>query len=259
MLDENSHRIANDKTGRTNDGDASRLPFQRDAASTFHLTSRKDAEWEDTTYRDSYADRLKTIRSGQTCQYRTREGDTQVEELWTPDGGRPIVSRGNIRGEDRPEQRDKDAVDAEVENQRVHRLSSGGEIEEDSLTPSRYRRFPSTGRGLATSNKESCRANELMLVERQRIQIDPRGVERQPAERKRVPAGDRCVERELLDVPRISRTGSHSIEHRIPNRQIMGERLEDDYIYIHPSDDDNPISNHNEGCWSLPFSVLHQD
>ena len=164
MLDENSHRIAVDRTGHTNDGDASRPPFQRDAASTFHLTSRKDAEWKDTTYRDSDADRLKTIRSGQTCQYRTREGDAQVEELWTPDGGRPIVSRGNIRGEDRPEQRDKDAVDAEVGNQRVHRLSSGGEIVEDSLTPSRYRRFPSTGRGLATSNKESCQANELMLV-----------------------------------------------------------------------------------------------
>ena len=87
---------------------------------------------------------------------------------------------------------------------------------------------------------ESCRANELMLVERQRIQIDPRGVERQPAERKRVPAGDRYVERELLDVPKIGRAGSHSIEHRTPNRQIMGERSEDDYIYIYPSDDDNP-------------------
>ena len=58
---------------------------------------------------------------------------------------------------------------------------------------------------------------------------------------KRVPAGDRYVERELLDVPRIGRAGSHSIEHRTPNRQIMGERSEDDYIYIYPSDDVTPI------------------
>ena len=41
-------------------------------------------------------------------------------------------------------------------------------------------------------------------------------------------------------MPRIGRAGSHSIEHRILNRQIMGERLEDDYIYIYPSDGDSP-------------------
>ena len=240
MLDENSHRIAVDRACR-NDGDASRPPFQRGAIPTFHPTSRKDAEWKDTTYRDSDADRLKTIRPTiQTCRYQIGDGDAQVEELWTPDGGRSIVSRGNLRRDDRPEQRDKDAIDAGVGNQGAFGSSSGEEIVDDSLTPSRHRRFPSTGRGPAASNKESCRANELRLVKRQRIQIDTHGVERHPADRRRVSVGDRYDERELLDVPMIGRVGSHSIEHRIPNQQIMRERLEDNYVYIHSSDDDTP-------------------
>ena len=181
-LNENSHRIAVDRSSRTNDGDVSGSPFQKDAASRPYPTSKKDAELKDTAYWDPNADRLKTIRSSQTCQYQTRGGDTQVEELWTSDGGRSVVTRGNVRGDDRLEPRDNDAVDAEVGNQRAFGLSSGGEIVEESLTPSRYRRFPSIGRGLATLNKESCRANELMLVEGQRIQVDPHGVERPPAE-----------------------------------------------------------------------------
>ena len=200
MMSKNSNRVAVEETDISRKGEMSRERFQRDAASISCPTSNEDDVWKSTMYRDSDADRLETIKSSQMCQFRTREKDTLVAEVWTSDGRRSVVPRGYRREDDRPEQRVGNAVNTEAGNPRAYGFSSGEEIVEDSLTPGRYRRFPSTGHEPVFSRSAFLSADEFTPAEKQRLQVDPLCTKRYSAEEKRVPVGDRYDEPELIEI-----------------------------------------------------------